>query len=161
MGYQENAGGRITVTATPTPGTAPEPLRGDPVRVCAWHMFDARQPGCVYTPRGQNPSWARPVLAVPAGVPHRGTHKGPWCQAGVGRRAVADHRSGRSVPVDCDGRVGVPGVLAEWSRKHPAGAAPDARALWPCVRGTGLLSQMIELSRRPTQAARASVPGAL
>ena len=54
-----------------------------------------------------------------------------------------------------------PAWLAEWSRKHPFGAAPacGTAAMTMCP-GTGLLSQMIERGRWPAHAARASSPGA-
>jgi hypothetical protein len=48
-----------------------------------------------------------------------------------------------------EGSCAVPGVWqAEWSRKHPSGAAPVSRrgAMTMCP-GTGLLSQMIERGR--------------
>jgi len=53
-----------------------------------------------------------------------------------------------------------PAWLAEWSRKHPFGAAPalwrDAMTMCP---GTGLLSQKIERGLVAAHAARASAPG--
>ena len=58
-------------------------------------------------------------------------------------------------------RAGSGAWRAEWSRKHPSGAAPacGAAAMTMCP-GTGLLSQMIERGAGAGSCRRASVPGA-
>ena len=61
------------------------------------------------------------------------------------RRTIMDSEEGSFVLACEGGRALSPAWLAEWSRKHPFGAAPalwrDAMTMCP---GTGLLSQMIE-----------------
>jgi hypothetical protein len=59
-----------------------------------------------------------------------------------------------------EGRGASPAWLAEWSRKHPSGAAGVRAAAMTMCPGAGLLSQMIERGRWPAHAEGASLPGA-
>ena len=55
----------------------------------------------------------------------------------------------------------VPGAwLAEWSRKHPSGAAGVRRLPWPCVRDSGLLSHRFGRGWGAGSCCMAGAPGA-
>ena len=80
-------------------------------------------------------------------------------EAGQRRRIIGSEED-RVFVLVLEGRGASPAWLAEWSRKHPSGAACVRAAAMTMCPGTGLLSQMIERGRWPAHAEGASLPGA-
>ena len=89
----------------------------------------------VFSPRGQGSGWS---------ARSRAAARTNELDAGK-RRKIIEGEEGASCGIGlCEGRVRVPGArLAEWSHKHPSGAAP-VRGCHDHMSGTGLLSHVIE-----------------
>ena len=81
--------------------------------------------------------------------------------AGKRREIIESEEGGRLRLAYLGVVLRVPGAwLAEWSRKHPSGAAGVRAAAMTMCPGPGLLSQMIERGAGAGSCRRASAPGA-
>ena len=108
----------------------------------------------------QVPGSSRRAARGQAGAPAAAQRRGRTSLTPASGGRSSEARKGSVAVGFVRGRVLVPGAwLAEWSHKHPSGAAP-VRGCHDHMSGTGLLSHVIERGAGAGSCRRASSPGA-